>query len=473
MIPLTSLDAALILAETEEMPLHNLGLLFFEGGGLSDEAFFQAMRALLARRIGFAPTFRRRLVQGRTRIGDLHFIEDPRFDLNTHLHRQKLGGDAGRAEIEAFLGEYAATLLDREKPLWEATVLEGLASGEHAMVVKIHHAAMDGLEVARFAGRLFAPEDSAAAPGEKWRPEREPGPVKLGLATARSLVRRPAVVARAALDVAVAYGRAREVKEGSPEPARGPRLEVPRTPWAGALGRLRAATYADVSLHDLRIVGETYGVTVNDVVLAAATAALRRWLLDHDALPELPLVANVPIAVKRGEGEEAGNAVSLLRVPLPTRFEDPVERLARIGARTSRGKRAHRKRGSNAYRRLTDLALSAVPPRLVTRAVGAYSRHGGADLHPALWNVVISNIAGPREALHCGSARLTKIHPFGPVQHGSGLNLTVMSAGDRLGLGVVACREKVPDLGGIGRVFVEEVAALRRRAEGPGPLSPT
>src|SRR5690606_23674607 len=152
---------------------------------------------------------------------------------------------------------------------------------------------------------------------------------------------------------------------------------------------------------DLRAIRESFGTTVNDVVLAATAGALRSWLLAHHALPHAPLVANVPIAVKSASGEAAGNAISMLRVALPTHVEDPVERLTRIHAATQRGKSTHRSRGSNAYRRLTDLVLNLVPPRVITGAVGLYSKHGVADLHPALWNLVISNIPGPKHELVC------------------------------------------------------------------------
>jgi diacylglycerol O-acyltransferase / wax synthase len=470
MIPLTSLDAALLLAETEEMPLHNLGLLMFDRGSMTADGFYAALRALFMRRIGLAPTFRRRLVQGRLRLGDLRFIEDPRFDLDAHVARKTLPPGAGRAEIEAFMGEYSASLLDRRKPLWEVTLLEGLASGEHALAVKIHHAAMDGSRLASFTGDLFAPLGAREEVDHTWRPEREPGPAKLALDTAVTIAKRPFKVARAAADVAMAYGRARSQDTPSStldESAPKTRVTIPPTPWQGALTRHRAATFADVPLRDLRVIREAYGTTINDVVLAAAAGALRRWLIVHHALPHDPLVANVPVAVKRASGEEAGNTVSMLRVPLQTHIDDPVERLTRIHAVTQRGKSTHRSRGSNPYRRLTDLVLNLVPPRAITGAVRLYSRSGGADLVPALWNLVISNIPGPERELYCGDARLTRIYPFGPVQQGSGLNLTVMSVGEHLGLGAIACREKVPALGDLGLAFADEVALLLERAKGP------
>lgn len=464
MIPLTSLDSALLLAETEEMPLHNLGVLYFERGALDDEGFYRAVRARFERGISLTPAFRRRLVQGRSRLGDLHWIDAPRFDLDAHVVRRRIAHGGGHAEIDAFLGEYGAELLDRERPLWEAVALEGLTGGRHALVVKVHHAAMDGGELAKLLEKLFSRDAPPEAPREVWRPARAPGPVALSLSTLRTLSRKPSNASKAALEAARALVKARATAPSEGE--RPARLEIPDTPWRGALSRGRAVAHADFDLAELKAIGATYGATVNDVVLAASAGALRRWLLERGALPEAPLVANVPVALPRTSPEEGGNVISLLRIPLPTRFEDPVERLTRVCVETARAKSVHRAKGSNPYRRLTDFALALVPPRVVTSAVGLYSRHGVADLHPPGWNVVISNVAGPRGELGLEGARLVGIHPFGPVQQGSGLNLTVMSAAGRLGLGVLSCAEKVPDPQAIARAFAEDVAELGRRARG-------
>jgi WS/DGAT/MGAT family acyltransferase len=333
------------------------------------------------------------------------------------------------------------------------------------VIAKIHPAVMDGMHLAALLGDLLdrSPVVSLerSAP-EPWLPDPEPALVRLALESTMTLARKPRKVIRAAADVTRAIARSQTSSSHSARPTHQKRrLEVPPTPWRGAISARRVAAFADAPLADLRAIGERYGATINDVVLAASAGTLRRWLLDHRALPAIPLVGNVPIAVKRA-GERAGNQISLLRVSLFTDEPDPVARLHGIRQQTRRSKAQHHARGSNAYVRLAELVLGVTVPALLTRAVAFYSSHRGADFHPALWNVVISNVPGPQYDLFCAGARVTRIYPYGPVQHGSGLNLTVMSTADRLCLGVLACPEKVPDVDAVATGFVEEVELLRR-----------
>lgn len=473
MIPLASLDAALILAETAEMPLHNLGVLILEPLSREKPFDYESMRRTFEARLHLAPEFRRRLLESPLGLADLRWIEDPRFDLGRHLLRATLPPPGGQEELAAFIADYAARLLDRDKPLWELVVVDGLASGDLAAIAKIHHAAMDGLHLSAMIGDLFnaGPDEAPHRAGiDTWRPERELGRVRLAIDSARLLVGKPRKVARAAASVVAALIRSRHLRASRSErDSREARIEIPPTPWRGALTVHRTAAFTDVSLEDIRAICAAFGTTVNDVVLAAAAGSLRRWLLAHDALPNVPLIANVPIAVKRA-GEQAANQISMLRLHLPTDEADAVARLQRIHAEAMRGKKEHHASGANPYRRLTDLALGATVPAFVAWIVRFYSSHRGGDFHPALWNVVISNVPGPPHELYLGGAHVKCIYPFGPVQHGSGLNLTVISTGDRLGLGVLACREKVPDVADIATAFTEEIESLLRRPEVSSPL---
>lgn len=466
-VPVATLDAAMLIAETAEMPLHNLGVLLFEPPPASTPPGFESMRAMIAGRLHRVPAFRRKLVQGPFGLGDLMWLEDAELDLDRHLVRTRLPSPGGAAELRAFVGDYAARLLPRDKPLWEVALVEGLASGELAAVAKIHHATMDGSRLATLLGDLFdhSPTEAAPAPAPQGRHgAREPGVLRLALLGARSLAEKPGRVARAAVDVASALTRRAQTPQPQSDSGAVGSLRVPATPWGGALSEQRAAAFAHVSLDDVRAIGAAFDATVNDVVLAAAASSLRRWLVAHGALPRAALIANVPVAVRDLGDDRAGNHVSMLRVHLPMEELDPASRLRRIHAETSRGKRRHRSTGANPYLRLADLVLGVTVPRALGAAVAFYARHRGADLHPAPWNVVISNVPGPRDPLYCHGARLARIYPLGPVQHGSGLNLTVMSTGDQLGLGVLACRERVPHVDDIARGFVEEIASLLEAA---------
>jgi hypothetical protein len=191
---------------------------------------------------------------------------------------------------------------------------------------------------------------------------------------------------------------------------------------------------------------------------------LRAWLLKHGGLPERPLVASVPVSV-RHDGDEAGNRVSVIGVHLPIQCDDPVERLMAIHEETARAKgRLKGGSGGDLLENITDLLNNITVPWITTHLVGLYSSQHLADRVPPLWNLIISNIAGPPVPLYTNGARLSQLFPLGPVQHGSGLNITVMSVVDRLCFGALACTELVPDVQDIATAFATEIAMLTKRA---------
>lgn len=474
MIPVAPLDAAMLLAETVEMPLHNIGVMLFAPpiGVVGSPSV--AMYATLASHVHRVPALHRKLVEAPFGLGDMHWVDDSVFDLGRHVVHIRLPSPGSDAELAALVGDYAARLLPRDRPLWEIALVEGLAGGQLAVLAKIHHATMDGARLAALLRELLdeTPNDVHVPSRARTFPRAsEPGAVRLAFAELRTLAQKPRRVIRAARDVAGALARSRGESSRELEPRTSTLDRIPPTPWGGALSVRRSAAFGSVSLDDVRAIGAAFDATINDVVLAASAGALRRWLIERDALPSRALVANVPVAVG-DSGDDAGNHVSMLRVHLPMDALEPATRLARIREETSHAKRSHRTRHANTFLRLADLVLGITVPRVLAAAVSFYARHRGADLHPAFWNVVVSNVPGPRVPLYCGGARLACIYPLGPVQHGSGLNLTVMSAGDRLGLGVLACAERVPHVDGIATAFVDEVARLldaaRRRSAPSG-----
>ncbi|MGB8328949.1 MAG: WS/DGAT domain-containing protein, partial [Polyangiales bacterium] len=241
-----------------------------------------------------------------------------------------------------------------------------------------------------------------------------------------------------------------------------PLFEAPPTMFNGALTPNRSVAFADVSLDEVKAIKHAFGTTVNDVVLTACCASLRAWLLAHGGLPERPLVATVPVSV-RHEGDQAGNRVSVIRVHLPVQCDDPVQRLMTIREETARRKERHRHGGGgDVLKNVTDLVTNITIPWIATHLVGLYSSRHLADRLPPLWNLTISNIAGPPVPLYTTGVRLSHLYPLGPVQHGSGLNITVMSVVDRLCFGGLACTELVPDVQDIATGFASEIETLTK-----------
>jgi WS/DGAT/MGAT family acyltransferase len=242
-----------------------------------------------------------------------------------------------------------------------------------------------------------------------------------------------------------------------------PLFEAPPTPFNRALTPNRSVGLVDVSLEDVKAIKRAFGTTVNDVVLAACCASLRSWLRAHGGLPERPLVATIPVSV-RHDGQQDGNRVSVIRVHLPIQSDDPVERLMALNEETTRQKKRHKKSGdSDILKNFADLLNNITVPWMATHFMGFYSSRHLADRVPPLWNLIISNIAGPPVPLYTAGARLRQLFPLGPVQQGSGLNITVMSVVDRLCFGALACAELVPDVQDIATGFVKEIDALKAR----------
>ena len=465
MIRVSSLDAGMLYAETPEMPMHTMGVLILEPPG---GPIFEVMRRVIEERLHLLAPFRRRLVEDPLQLGDPHWIEDPDFSLENHLRRAAIPSPGSMRELAEFVGDAASRLLDRSKPLWELQLVEGLEGGKVAVVAKIHHAAMDGGRLVALIGVLLdlTPDGHTMPPADdEWTPDREPSFWWLAADTARALATKPLGALRSIADVGrydpqEALSHTAAAKATPPSCSR-----LRRHPLNGALSPQRVVAMADVAFDDVKAIKNAFGTTVNDVVLAASCGALRSWLRAHGGLPERPLVANVPVTVRTEGEDEAGNRVSMILVHLPVQTDDPVERLMAIRSETRRAKEQHGSAKGDVFRQATDLLTNVTVPWLLTHAVEVYSRSHLADRLPFLWNLVISNLPGPPIPLYCAGAKLLRLYPFGPVQQGSGLNLTVMSTMDRLCLGAMACKRMVPDVEDIATGFVTEIAILKGCAD--------
>jgi WS/DGAT/MGAT family acyltransferase len=256
----------------------------------------------------------------------------------------------------------------------------------------------------------------------------------------------------------VVPGADRDVLEFSSDP-------VPVTPFSGPVSAHRRFAFGQLSLDTVKAIKDEVGFTVNDVVVALCTGAVRRWLIDHDALPAEPLIAMVPVSVRtREEFGTFGNRVSVMVVPIPTNEPDPRRRLERTHDILLTAKDRHRALPANL---LTD-ATRFIPPAVAALAARTTLSVLAGSRAPV--NLVISNVPGARVPLYCAGARLEAHYPVSVIADGIGLNITVMSYLDRLDFGLVADREAIPDLWTMIEGLREELAALTpspRFARGP------
>jgi WS/DGAT/MGAT family acyltransferase len=461
------MDASFLYLETPSQLSNVVGVVILdpsEGGGFS----FDRMVHIIRTRLHLLPPFRRRLVPVPFDLGHPVWIEDPDFDLETHIHRGAVRSPGTMRELAEVVADIASTPLDRSRPLWELHLLEGLENGNVGFVTKIHHSTIDGVTGADLIASLFdltpdAPDPEA--PEEPWQPEHVPSDLELLAYSIPHIVRRPRALvkvvgntARSAVDIV------RRQREASAQDRPSPALPfmAPKVRWSASITPHRSVAFGKASLDDMRHIKTTFGTTVNDVVLAACTQTLRQYLIAHDDLPDMPLVCSVPVSVHGRSEHEGTNQVSTMFVRLPVQLPDPVEQLGVINAETREAKELQNAIGADT---LQDFA-QFVPPTLFNRAMRAYSSLNLADRHRPVHNLIVSNVPGPPVPLYTAGAQIAGVYPLGPLLEGAGLNITVMSNMDHVDVGVIACRELVPDVWDIADGFADAVFELRKHADG-------
>lgn len=477
MKPLSGLDGAFLNLETPATPMHVGSLHLFEPVKGRRRSFHEDVRALMASRMHLAPIFSRRLAPMPFSFANPVWVEDGEVDLDFHVQRVQVPPPGGQAELEACVAGLHEELMDRSRPLWMLYVLEGLADGQDAYYVKIHHAVLDGAAGAALASTLF---DAAPAPGaakedgrKPARASERPGTLELAAAAFRHDAAQWVKLARyLPTVVSTLAGMVRRSGERSGKPR--PRQPVgfgPRTPLNVTLTPERTFAAASVPLAEAKAIAAAHAATVNDVVLALCAATLRRYLSRSHQIPRRPLVASMPISLREPGNKEYRTQATLSLVSLPAHLGDPIARLH--AARDAAG----------ATKSLAKKAKGVIPtdfpsigvPWIVGTLASLYDRSGVADVIPPIANVVISNVPGPKEPLYAAGARMTAYWPLSIVEHGVGLNVTVMSYAGTLGFGFTAARCAVPDARQLAADLLEAHNELARRTlppPAPAPVRP-
>ncbi|MFR9751452.1 WS/DGAT/MGAT family O-acyltransferase [Nocardia sp. 004] len=438
---LTGLDASFLYLETETQHLHVCALLILDCS--SGNYSFDAFKTELGRRLPLIPQLRRRVHEVPFNLDHPVWVTDQNFDLDNHIRRITIAAPAGRRELEQLVGDIASRPMDRTRPLWEISVVDGLDDNKIAVVVKYHHAAVDGVTGANLMTHLcdLEPGVTKLVPNQERHPEPKPNDWRL---LAEAVVKLPAkagilgMVPKTFEVVAGFAQRRRKNKTGMATP-----FSAPRTPFNLAITDKRAVAFTEAELDAVKEIRQAFGVKVNDVVLTVVAGALRTYLDKRDELPDRSLIASVPISVHESTRHTAGvNKVSALFTLLGTDIADPVERLQSVAEANRGAKEEHKIVGSDF---LQDWSKYA-PPNTFRLASRMYSSWRLAEIHPVVHNLVISNVPGPPVPLYFLGLRVAGMYPFGPVFHGAGLNVTVLSNNDKLDFGFTACADLMPDI---------------------------
>jgi WS/DGAT/MGAT family acyltransferase len=428
-------DSVFLLTETREHPMHVGGLQLFEPpDGAGPEFVREIYDALIANR-DFQPTFRKRpawVVGGLANVAWAYDDPDD-IDIDYHLRRSALPSPGRVRELLELTSRWHSTLLDRHRPLWEAHFVEGLNDGRFALYSKSHHSLIDGVSALKLMQRTLSTDPDDPEIRATWSlPRRGKRSDSSGRSRWQTL--RQAAGSVAALGPSTwSLARAALVEQQLTLP-----FAAPRTMLNVPIGGARRFAAQSWSLDRIKSIKRAAGVTVNDVVLAMCSGALRYYLLDEQALPDTPLVAMVPVSLRTAkEADAGGNMVGSILCNLATDMEDPAKRLATI----SESMRGNKKVFSE-LPRLQAFALSA----FLIAPLGLAAVPGFVSSAPPPFNIVISNVPGPTEPMYWGGARLDGNYPLSIALDGQALNITLTTNAGNIDFGLVGCRRSVPHL---------------------------
>ncbi|HMK99936.1 MAG TPA: wax ester/triacylglycerol synthase family O-acyltransferase, partial [Acidimicrobiales bacterium] len=363
--------------------------------------------------------------------------------------------------LAALIGDIASWPLHRDRPLWEMWVIEGLKDERIALAVKMHHATVDGVSGANIMAQLFDLKPKPArAPVEAvgYRPNQAPRPITLFAQGLASRLAQPwelatLVPATAFRAVSTAWRLAHGTPSGTSPAAP---FSAPRTSFNGPISPRRSVAFIDVALADVKAVKDAIGVTVNDVLTAVVGGALRRYLEDRGELPEHPLLAAAPVSVHGQVAEEGTTKVSVMFSKLATDEKDPLRRLHVIAEANSQAKEIQKLVGADTLLRWA----KHFPFHAIGMGARLYSSLHLSEHHPVVHNLILSNIPGPPIPLYLAGARLVGLYPFGPIMDGAGLNITVLSQENRIGIGIISCPELMPGVWDLAKAVPDALADL-------------
>ena len=440
------MDATFLYGETPTQHMH-VGSVAVIEGSLKYETF----KKIIHSRLHLIPKLRKRLVMVPFSIDYPYWVDDPDFDIDLHIHRIALPAPGGWKELREVASRLFSLPLDRNRPLWQFTFVEGLDSipqvpkGSVASISKMHHVAVDGMAGAGILALIFdmTKEVKEIPEPKPWKPAPLPNELALMLKSSFSFATRPLKFPKLLAEAATAT-----IKSGML--TRAQRLDLPTAPFSapytplnGIISPRRKWNTAILSLDRVKALKSVMDTTLNDVVLAICAGALRRYLQEKGKLPNQPLVAMVPISTRsENDGTTGGNQVSSMLIQLATHVANPIERLEMIHENTIRGKSYQNAIGAKTLANMAE----AVPFGIANQAAQMYSRYNMAKLHKPVFNLTITNVPGPQFPLYLNGHQMLSIMGMAPIIDGMGLIITVLSYNGLLTLSPTSDANSMPDI---------------------------
>ena len=452
---LTGLDAFFLYMETSTQPLNVCCVLELDTSTMPGGYTYARYRAAMAQRVKAVPEFRMKLADTQLNLDHPVWVDDENFQLRRHLQRVGVPAPGGRRELAEICAYIAGLPLDRDRPLWEMWVLEGGARSDVVTVMlKVHHAVVDGVAGANLLAQLCTLDPDAPAP----QPVGGAGggnPVQIAASGLLGFALRPlrlaTVLPATILTLAQTVLRAREGRTMAAP------FSAPATPFNGTITRYRNIAFSQLDMRDVMRVKDRFGVTVNDVVVALCAGVLRRFLLERGELPDNPLVATVPVSVHDKSDRPGRNHTTWMFCRVESQISDPAERIRTTASGNTAAKDHTAAMGPTLLHDWTQFG----GPTMFGTAMRILPRIP----HSPVFNLILSNVPGPRDQLYFLGCQVDAMYPLGPILGGAGLNITVMSLNGELGIGIIACPDLVPELWNIADAFPDALKELLECAD--------
>jgi diacylglycerol O-acyltransferase / wax synthase len=462
---LNGVDALMLYSETPEIHMHTLKIGVLDVSGVEGGFSFDLFRQVAYPRLLALAPLRFQLVDIPLKLHHPMWVQNADIDLDYHLRQARVPAPGGRRELDQLIGEIASTPLDRSRPLWEMYIAQGLAENRIAIIHKVHHVLADGVASANQMAQALEPQQPA---GVDLLSSVAPPVTRADLLRAATrdhvgLIRKlPRLVKETATGVSRVRRRSKE-RGAHPDLARNfapPQCFINHRVTPGR----RFAT-APLALADVKETAKHLGVTLNDVVLAMASGALRQLLLRYDGHADSPLIAGVPVSYNTSPERLDGNEFTYMTPSLPVHIDDPLQRVELTSMATKIAKENHQLLGPT----LLPAWLSYLPPALAPRFFRTQARRVESA---SVMNLTISNVPGPRQRGHIEGATVSEIYSVGPVVAGSGLNITVWSYVDQLAISVLTDDVTLVDPHEATDAMIDAFTEIRRAAGLSDQLQP-
>lgn len=459
---LNGVDALLLYTEAPEIHMHTLKVGIIDTAGLAEDFTVDLFRQVAQRRLHLLAPLRYQLVDIPLKLHHPMWRENPEIDYDYHLRSVEVPAPGGRRELDLVIGEIASTPLDRDRPLWEMYIATGLVGGRVAVIHKVHHVLADGVASANQMAWAIQP-DPPGLPSTTIRTtdaERTTSGLlrAAGRDHGRQLRRLPGLVAETGRGVTRVRRRA---KERGRHPELAVNFAPPSTFLNHVVSPVRRFATAPLALADVKEVAKALGVTINDIVLAMVSGALRELLLRYDGTADEPLIAGVPVSYGNPE-RLVGNEFTYMTPSLAVHIVDPLERVRLTAMATRIAKENHQLLGPS----LLPSWMNYLPPSFAPQAFRWQARRMESG---AVMNLTVSNVPGPRQRGSIEGATISEIYSVGPLVIGSGMNVTVWSYVDQLNVSVLTDDLTTDDPHEMTDGMLAAFAEIRRAAGFDGP----